>query len=261
MKKIISLFQRNYDGDRLVRNEVTPGAEWVIAGEGIATRKWDGTCCKIENAQLWKRYDAKKGKSPPIGFVPAQEPDPVTGHWPGWLPVGNSPDDQWHREAFEREPTLIHATGTWELCGPKVQGNPEKLDHHILIRHGVHLMYPTRTFDGIRQCLEANDIEGIVFHHPDGRMVKIKARDFGIKRKQSPPHRNSMISSEEIKEADIKPVGRCENCRYFGGGYMNWCRRHAPVHIPFDPAHHPDGNREWPRVRQDDWCGDFEKKP
>jgi hypothetical protein len=48
MQKIISLFQRNYDTDRLVRDEVTPGAEWVINGEGIATRKWDGTCCKIE---------------------------------------------------------------------------------------------------------------------------------------------------------------------------------------------------------------------
>jgi hypothetical protein len=40
MKKIISLFQRNYDGDRLVRNEVVPGAEWVVAGEGVATRKY-----------------------------------------------------------------------------------------------------------------------------------------------------------------------------------------------------------------------------
>ena len=38
MQKIISLFQRNYDGDRLVRNEVVPGAEWVIAGEGVASR-------------------------------------------------------------------------------------------------------------------------------------------------------------------------------------------------------------------------------
>jgi len=34
MKKIISLSQRNYDGDRLVRDEVVPGAEWVIADEG-----------------------------------------------------------------------------------------------------------------------------------------------------------------------------------------------------------------------------------
>jgi len=44
MKKIITLFQRNYKTDRLVRNEVTPGAEWVINGEGVATRKYDGTC-------------------------------------------------------------------------------------------------------------------------------------------------------------------------------------------------------------------------
>ncbi|MCV7174897.1 hypothetical protein [Mycolicibacterium sphagni] len=29
MKKIISLFERNYDTDRLVRDEITPGAEWV----------------------------------------------------------------------------------------------------------------------------------------------------------------------------------------------------------------------------------------
>ena len=43
MQKIISLFQRNYDGDRLVRDELVDGAEWVPAGEGVATRKWDGT--------------------------------------------------------------------------------------------------------------------------------------------------------------------------------------------------------------------------
>jgi hypothetical protein len=27
LKKIVSLFQRNYDGDRLVRDEIVPGAE------------------------------------------------------------------------------------------------------------------------------------------------------------------------------------------------------------------------------------------
>ena len=38
------------------------------------------------------------------------------------------------------------------------------------------------TFDGIRDYLRAHDMEGVVWHHPDGRMAKIKARDFGIKR-------------------------------------------------------------------------------
>ena len=36
MKKIISLFKRNYETDKLVRNEVVPGAEWVLQGEGTA---------------------------------------------------------------------------------------------------------------------------------------------------------------------------------------------------------------------------------
>ena len=75
MKKIKSVFQRNYETDRLIRNEVAPGCEWVLAGEGVPTRKYDGTCCLVEDSQLFKRYDAKHGKTPPPGFRPAQEPD------------------------------------------------------------------------------------------------------------------------------------------------------------------------------------------
>lgn len=99
-KKIISLFQRNYDGDHLVRDEVVLGAEWVINGEGVASRKWDGVCCMIKDGELYKRYDAKNGKIPPAGFIPAQDPDPVTGHWPGWLKVSDSSEDRWFREGL-----------------------------------------------------------------------------------------------------------------------------------------------------------------
>lgn len=183
MKKIISLFQRNYDGDRLVRDEVTPGAEWVLAGEGVATRKWDGTCCMIRDGGLYKRYDAKRGKAPPAGFEPAQEPDPVTGHWPGWVPVGVTPEDRWHREAFARDGHGA-VDGTYELVGPKIQGNPEKFSEHRLIRHGDVVLESPRTFEELRQYLSDGAIEGIVWHHPDGRMVKIKAKDFGFNRAQ-----------------------------------------------------------------------------
>lgn len=41
MKKIVSLFKRDYKGDRLVYNEIVPGTDWVLAGEGIATIKYD----------------------------------------------------------------------------------------------------------------------------------------------------------------------------------------------------------------------------
>lgn len=187
MRKIMSLFQRNYDGDRLVRNEVTPGAEWVLAGEGVATQKWDGTCCMIRDGKLYKRYDAKKGKTPPSGFEPAQEPDPVTGHCPGWVPVGEGPEDEWHRDACKWTfgwPNILRGSdGTFELVGPKVQGNPEGTAYHQLLRHGAHeLPDAPRDFDGLKAYFADYDMEGIVWHHPDGRRVKIKAKDFGIKR-------------------------------------------------------------------------------
>jgi N-acetylneuraminate synthase len=53
----------NFDGDRLIRNEVVSGAEWVLAGEGFAARKFDGTCCMARDGRLFKRYDVKKGRT------------------------------------------------------------------------------------------------------------------------------------------------------------------------------------------------------
>lgn len=180
MEKIISLFQRNYDGDRNVRDEVVPGAEWVQEGEGVATRKWDGTCCLIRDGKLYGRYEVKKGKTPPADFEPATDVDPETGKQQGWRPVTDDPEWRWHREAFgARE----YEDGTYELLGPKVQGNPEGLAVHVLYRHGATRYEGVpRDFDGLRKFFETEDVEGIVWHHDDGRMVKIKAKDFGLKR-------------------------------------------------------------------------------
>ena len=36
----------------------------------------------------------------------------------------------------------------------------------------------TADFEGLRQWLNDHTFEGIVWHHPDGRMAKIKKRDF-----------------------------------------------------------------------------------
>jgi hypothetical protein len=194
MNKIPSLFQRNYDGDRLVRNEVVPGSEWVLAGEGVPTIKYDGTCCLVRDGQLFKRYDAKQGKQPPANFEPAQPaPDPVTGHWPGWVPVGDGPDDRWHREAWEEWTDGGDAEpqdGTYELVGPKIRGNPYGAEYHELLLHGDDVIgracadepedIPPRDFAGLRAWFETHVVEGIVWHHPDGRMVKLKRRDFGL---------------------------------------------------------------------------------
>ena len=185
MQKIISLYKRDYEVTRLVYDEVVPGAEWVLAGEGVATRKYDGTCCMVERGRLFKRYDAKKGKTPPPFFVPAQEaPDPVTGHWPGWVPVSiSAPSDKYHREAWHDVGESLN-DGTYELCGPMVQGNPEGFQTHTLVPHGSwKLPDAPRTFEALKAWLADHDIEGIVWWHPDGRMVKIKKKDFGLPRR------------------------------------------------------------------------------
>ena len=76
--------------------------------------------------------------------------------------------------------------GTYELIGPKVNGNPENVTKHLLERHAtadVWVGFP-RDHDGIRDWLTSPEFgwEGVVFHHPDGRMAKIKKRDFGATR-------------------------------------------------------------------------------
>ena len=59
----------------------------------------------------------------------------------------------------------------------------EAFAQHTLLRHGaVQLPRAPRTFLEVKGYLADGMIEGIVWHHPDGRMVKIKAKDFGIKR-------------------------------------------------------------------------------
>jgi hypothetical protein len=190
MHKIITLYQRNYDGDRLVCNKVTPGAEWVLAGEGTPTIKWDGTSCLVRNGKLYKRYDARVGRTPPAGFEPAQyKPDPITGHWPGWLLVSDGPEDRWHREAFEwhnKQGDNPLPTWTYELIGPKVQGNPYKADHHKLIEHGypeIEHLVPT-DFDALRDYLAHTHDEGIVWWYDISSLhckkVKIKRKDFGL---------------------------------------------------------------------------------
>jgi len=181
--KVITLFKRDYEGTHLVYNELVEGAEWAIAGEGVATEKIDGTSCLVEGGKagkLLKRYDCKKGKTPPEGFRPAQDPDPITGHWPGWLPVGDGPEDKWHREAWAG--LIFIKDDTYELIGPKVQGNKYGLRSHIFRAHGdVILKDVPRDFQGIKNYLEHHpEYEGIVWHQGDGRMVKIKRRDFGL---------------------------------------------------------------------------------
>jgi len=183
MKKIPTLFVRDWDGDRrYVVPEVTPGCEWVINGEGTPTRKYDGTCVMFDGEQWWARREVKKGKTAPAGFVALGE-DPATGKAMGYEPVGQSSFAKYHAEALA-SCGGTGRTGTYELCGPRVNGNPEGWDHHHLIFHGDADRLPDapRDFDGLAAWLHARPYEGIVWHwpRPDGsvKMAKLKRRDF-----------------------------------------------------------------------------------
>jgi len=107
--------------------------------------------------------------------------DAATGKTVGWVPVDNhAKEDKWHMEAFSDQ----LSPGTYELVGPKIQGNPEGYNVHTLVKHSEAEIYSDcpRTYVEIYEFLKQKNIEGIVFHHPDGRMAKIKKRDFGLKR-------------------------------------------------------------------------------
>ena len=181
MKKIPTLFKRDYQGNHQVYNELTEGTEWVANGEGWATAKRDGTCCMVKDGNFYRRLELKKGKAPPLNFEPAQESDPITGKIPGWLPVDDSnPSDKWCVEALHSQDSFLD--GTYELLGPKVQGNKYNLTRHILEPHGVFPLEDVpRDYEGIRSYLADHpEMEGVVWWHPDGRMAKIKRRDFGL---------------------------------------------------------------------------------
>lgn len=188
MKKIPTLFKRDPDDMSLVTDEVNPEAKWVLDGEGVATRKYDGTCVMLDDdGHWWARREVKPGKTPPPNWVEADH-DETTGKRPGWEPIGQSPFAKFHAEALGAGAYARSFTpGTYELVGPKINGNPEGCGVHQLIRHadaepfGLANNPAGRDAAAVVELVKAvgrDGWEGIVWHHLDGRMAKLKARDY-----------------------------------------------------------------------------------
>lgn len=197
MKKMPTLFKREYGKYGKAVDAVTPGCEWVIQGEGVATEKVDGAACAIIDGKLFRRYDAcpKKGRKPPLMGIPCQpEPDPITGHWPFWVEcIRGIPSDQHFLRAYDSTP-WCREDGTYEAVGLHFQGNPYGLDDDFLEKHG-RIKYPDcpRDFEGLYDFLCAHEIEGIVWHRGNGDMAKIKRTDFGL---------NWPVRDKDGKESD-----------------------------------------------------------
>lgn len=218
MRKIPTLFLR--DPENMARVVPAPNADaaWVFAGQGVATRKYDGTCvayarmpladtaaaesdATLSELRWWARREVKPGKPHPDNYVPVQL-DATTGKLTGFEPIEQSPFRDLHAEALAADVRLLGAgdggawgVGTYELIGPRINGNPDRAAEHTLIEHGLAMPLP-EVDDLIRQVglterdpeaacalldsyLSILPYEGIVWHGPLGRMAKLKRRDFG----------------------------------------------------------------------------------
>lgn len=179
MKKIPTLFVRDPSNHMAITREIHPDCGWVFAGEGRATRKYDGVCILVDHAgKFWTRREVKPGKREPDGFV-AVATDGTTGKTVGWEPGRQS---SWWPLIQDAATFGALEPGTYELCGPKINKNPEGFQAHTLVGHAVaqlcpHLDRPTG-YDQLELAIQTLPWEGIVWHHPDGRMAKLKRRDF-----------------------------------------------------------------------------------
>jgi len=179
VNKIPTVFLRDPDDRKRTLPEVNPACQWVLDGEGTPTRKYDGTCVMLDDAGVWwARREVRPGRTRPDGYRPVMT-DEVTGKTVGWEPIAQSAYAKYHAEALEAAPDSL-PPGTYELVGPKVNGNPERAAGHELVRHDDAEVFETpRDFAGLREWLLAHpQYEGIVWHHPDGRRAKLKYRDF-----------------------------------------------------------------------------------
>ncbi len=188
MKKIPTIFKRDPNNMKLVLDEINPECQWVFDdgkdGEFITgvLRKFDGSCCSLHDGTFWRRRTIELTVNPPCRFEPTSIDD-TNKKMTGWVPViFDTPEDKYFVQAFYN--LIEKRDGTYELIGPKVQGNPEQATGHTLMRHADAPSYfiANRNYCTFKNTLASLDIEGFIFTHPDGRMGKIKKRDFGFKR-------------------------------------------------------------------------------
>jgi hypothetical protein len=182
VQKIPTLFTRDESTHgHPVIDAVTAGCQWVIDGEGNATRKLDGMNVKVASGLLYKRQKPKTGEYDEASYVPCRRDDPADKHL---------------FEAFDAAVSVDLGSrlpdGVYEALGPKIHGGAEGYADHEpclipIVPYQVALdiewlqgIQIERTFLGLRRFLAAHRFYGIVFHHPDGRLAKIKRKDYGL---------------------------------------------------------------------------------
>lgn len=198
MRKIPCMFEIDPVSHEATDN-INPKAMFIFDHpEARPTFKKDGTAVRFDEAgKWWVRRMVKKNKPAPEGFAPV-ETDPNTGNTFGWEPVENSGFAKAHRVAMrhaEAEGTVFKP-GTFEMVGPKINGNPERVGHHTIMVHGAETVtdFPTiaemaEHMDDMKEFMKpffedfkARGIEGVVWWIMDNGeerpAVKMRCKDF-----------------------------------------------------------------------------------
>lgn len=178
MPKLDSPFVRKGDNYTVIP-EINPGYEWVFEDDGVTCQeKLDGTNVSIviENGKLIRVFN-RENEMDMLSKVPVMEAV---------------------RNAYERGYcNFTDGQHFGEAVGEKIQANPYKLTEAIWLPYSTyfvkHLTYKTwgqypKDFetisawfkDGLFPLFAASKgdkegfVEGVVFHHPDGRMAKLR---------------------------------------------------------------------------------------
>lgn len=195
MKKIPALIHIDRV-NHVPTEELNPDAVWIINHPNvIATRKRDGQPVKFmggDPADLnnWTtRRAVAPGKTAPTGFI-LEETDPNTGKSFGWEPVNQSGVTKAFKKALVSSNIDPEVGQTFELCGPKVQGDAENLGTPMLFAHGKELvdmptlaeMAASGDLHGQLKTLAMNwksqGSEGVVFWADGIPAVKVRTKDF-----------------------------------------------------------------------------------
>lgn len=187
MEKIKTIFERNWETDRKVTDKLLVDFDFENA---VATEKLDGMNIRVTVrsgyvVRVEKRRNPSKAEKA-LGIV-----DP-------WYvdADANLPDDKWIFDAVNHTDFTTVPDGEWsaEAMGKNIQGNPLNLAENrvfifslpewrakITFERVPHTYAELKEWLAVQRSRIGNDapIEGIVWHHPDGTMVKIKRKDFG----------------------------------------------------------------------------------
>ena len=166
-----------------VINKLRPENDFINDGCFDVHVKRDGTSCLIKDNSIYRRYDANesKGRSIPEGSISCQDEPAPNGSFPVWIKVvKGDPEDKHYNEAISAKDNW--EDGTYELCGPKINGNRDKFENLILVKHDSEkLLNINLEFDAIKAYFEDNYIEGFVItDKKTGLKTKIRRIDYGL---------------------------------------------------------------------------------